>query len=75
MLLNINIPLNPKGIKETVQGLSPFNERYELKDGLYYLVGEALASTTPQDSNTDVRSYYDGYVSITPLTIDRTCRN
>ena len=71
-ILNVNIPENNKGIKITRQGLNPFDSRYVLEDGLYYSVGTALGKNINQDKNSDVLAYHEGYISITPLTVDRT---
>ncbi len=72
LILNINMPINPKGIKITTQGKNPFNTYYEEIDGKLYAKGVPLGKTTPQNLTSDVLNYHQGYVSITPLTIDRT---
>lgn len=71
-ILNVNMPINAKGIKVTKQGGKQFSHKYDLIDGLIYATGECLEGKEEKDKGTDIRSYYDGYVSITPLTIDRT---
>lgn len=71
-ILNVNIPLEIKGYKVTHQGLNPFDTYFELIDGRYYSVGKPLGKNIQQSSDTDIICYHDGYISITPLTIDRT---
>ena len=75
LILNVNMPLNSKGYKITKQGRNPFNTYFENKDGLYYAKGEPLGWKLETDQNTDVYCYHHGYISITPLTIDRTNYN
>ena len=72
MLLNVNIPLSPLGIKITKQGKNPYNTSYLLKDGMLYVEGNSIAEKVLQDENADVFVVSKGYISITPLTIDRT---
>ena len=47
-------------------------DEYNLKDGLIYAAGECMYGKTETNPKADIRAYYDGYISITPLTIDRT---
>ncbi len=72
LILNINLPITPKGIKITTQGKNPFNTYYEEIDGKLYAKGVPLGKNTPQTPTSDVLQYHEGYISITPLTIDRT---
>lgn len=72
LILNVNMPINPIGFKKTHQGKNPFDTHYELKDGLLYAKGTPLGHKINQNLDTDVLSYHTGYISITPLTIDRT---
>ncbi len=78
-LLNINVPNLPykeiKGVKITVQGYRLFSDRYDIKDEegkkAYYL--EGLPQDVDDDElTTDVSALKHGYISITPLTLDRT---
>lgn len=71
-ILNVNMPINAIGIKITKQGGNQFSHGYDLIDGLLYATGECLNGTDEKEQNADIRAYYDGYISITPLTIDRT---
>lgn len=72
LILNVNMPINYLGIKETIQGRNPFDTSYTLKDGLLYVQGTPLGKTILQSDKTDIVAYHSGYISITPLTIDRT---
>lgn len=77
MILNINIPLGISDdkeveIKQTVQGHNPFENYYELRDGLLYLVGEPLGDKMEQDPNSDILAITNKVISITPLTTNRT---
>lgn len=72
LILNVNIPINAKGFKITKQGGNQFSHKYDLIDGLLYATGECLYGKEEKSINADIKAYYDGYISITPLTIDRT---
>ena len=76
-LLNINIPLGPKaeGIRVTRQGrrlwrdsiqetIDPWGER------LYWIGGGSPVADSATD--TDVQAIAEGYVSITPIHLDKT---
>lgn len=71
-ILNVNMPINPLGIKITEQGGNQFSHGYELKNGLIYASGECMMGKSETNPKADIRAYYDGYISITPLTINRT---
>ena len=71
-ILNVNMPIKAKGIKITKQGGNQFSHNYDLIDGLLYATGECLYGKEEKDICADIRAYYDGYVSVSPLTIDRT---
>lgn len=72
-LLNVNIPTNPKGIKMTKQGIchevSYFIESDE-KD--IYIPKYKKVENVYLSENTDIKTIENGYISITPLTEDRT---
>jgi 5'-nucleotidase len=69
---NINIPRNPKGIKITHQTKNATETKFKLVDGLHYMIGEPDRKTKLKDLTGDIMTYLDGYISITPLTNDRT---
>ena len=71
-ILNVNMPINAKGIKITEQGGNQFSNQYDLIDGLIYATGVCLNGKAETNTNADIKAYYDGYISITPLTINRT---
>ena len=71
-ILNVNMPICAKGCKITKQGGNQFSHKYDLIDGLIYATGECLLGKEEKDADADIRAYYDGYISISPLTIDRT---
>lgn len=72
LILNVNMPINAKGYKITKQGGNQFSHKYDLIDGLLYATGECLYGKEEKNNNADIKAYYEGYISITPLTIDRT---
>jgi len=71
-LLNINIPLNFIGIKVTHQGYNEFKTTFNKVDNLYYPTGYPLGPLIKQSDDADIIAVTNGYISITPLTIDRT---
>lgn len=68
---NVNIPLEPKGIKETVQGCTNFDTYFEERDGLYYQLGDPHFALD-ESLLSDTKAISDGFISVTPLTNDRT---
>jgi 5'-nucleotidase len=78
MLLNINIPALPKdkikGIMITRQDVRPtmeFFEKRETSDGQdFYWPSYKTLDAGPE--NTDTWAVRNGYISITPLTLDQT---
>lgn len=72
MLLNVNFPPHPKGIKITHQGINPFNTVFVKQDDLYFAKGKPLFEKGDTVETSDLTAYHDGYISVTPLTIDRT---
>jgi 5'-nucleotidase len=78
-IININIPFPEKarikGAKVTPLGIKRYNDRYELlKDtgeSGYYLIGNPI--TVPENpTDCDVELTNEGYISISPLTIQLT---
>lgn len=70
-LLNVNIPLEPKGIKLTKQGNTNFDTYFTLEEGLVWQKGKPDFSLD-QKIDSDVKAVHEGYISICPLTTDRT---
>ncbi|HHU23751.1 MAG: 5'/3'-nucleotidase SurE [Bacilli bacterium] len=71
-VLNINIPKHFKGIKITRQGYNPFRTQFVLEGEYYYARGSANHYLDVNEIETDIKSFHQGYISITPLTVDRT---
>lgn len=71
-LYNINIPAEPKGIRITRQGGPYFIEDFkDLGNGIYMPVGKPLR-TDSLDLTLDTVAHREGYISISPMTTDRT---
>lgn len=72
-LLNVNIPTNPKGIKMTKQGIchevSYFIESKE--ENIYIPKYKKMENVNLKD-DSDIKTIENGYISISPLTEDRT---
>ena len=61
-----------KGVKITKLGYQIYTDRYEkVEENSYLLVGE-LVSHGDNDENTDVKCVENGYISITPLSYNKT---
>jgi 5'-nucleotidase len=71
-VLNINFPLKSKGIKVTHQGKNPFDTYFSLENNLFYPKGAPLGKAIEFDKTSDVRAVSDGYISISPLTVNHT---
>lgn len=71
-LLNVNFPVDPKGIKITKQGYLHYNTYFEEKDGLVYQMGKPDYSKEAGKPLSDVACVFENYVSITPLTAEKT---
>lgn len=70
-LWNINIPYQSKEFKYVRQGFTHYISNYENKDGYLRSIGRPEA--TPDDIEySDVDSVYKKYITIMPLTFDRT---
>ena len=71
-LYNVNIPPEPKGIRITRQGGTYFVEGFQpLENDMYAPIGEPVKSTS-EDLTLDTVAYQKGYISISPMTTDRT---
>ncbi len=71
-LYNINIPGEPKGIRITRQGGPYFVEEFQPMDNdMYYPVGKPAQSDST-DLTLDTVAHRYGYISISPMTTDRT---
>lgn len=71
-IININIPQESKGIKITHQTKSTYSSFYTKKeDGLYYS-GVDTSIPNIEDPNGDLQTIEAGYISISPLTFNKT---
>lgn len=72
-IININFVKDSKGIKITHQGRYPFDAKYIKKeDGKLYISAKPNPNKYHNDIDTDVVALQEGYISISPLTYDRT---
>lgn len=73
-VINVNFPRKDfsesKGIKITEQGLRPFLHEFELDGDVYWARGTWDNITNSPE--TDVFAYENGYISFTPIQINRT---
>lgn len=71
-LYNINIPASPNGIRITRQGGPYFVEDFQaMGHDMYYPLGKP-AVTDSTDLTLDTVAHRNGYISISPMTTDRT---
>lgn len=73
--LNVNIPCDVKGYKITHQGVNTFDTEYIKKSDGYYATGKSQYGVLENKPSCDLDAYHAGYVSITPITVDRTDYN
>lgn len=74
-LYNINIPVDPKGIRITRQGGLSFSVEYiDQGENMYYAGGKPLSEPS-DDLTLDTAACKHGYISITPMTVLRTNMN
>ena len=72
-LYNVNIPEKVKGIKITKQGDGYFSDAfYKVDETTYTQHGEMIADTNPGDHDRDSIAFADGFISVTPMTKERT---
>ena len=72
MLYNVNIPPVANGIRITRQGGMFFKDSFEhLGNGMYKQTGDPIPYTD-DDVTLDVAAICDGYISITPITAQKT---
>ena len=72
-LYNVNIPASPKGIRITHMGGPYFSDDFvPIGDNLYRPQGKPVWQYSGDDTLDTDATLHGGYISITPLTIDRT---
>lgn len=69
---NVNMPIESKGIKITRQGCTHFDTHFISSDEGYYQKGMPDFSLEREKEESDAGAIYNGYISITPVTTDRT---
>lgn len=73
-VINVNFPSKEfnesQGIRITGQGHRPFLHEFELKDGVYWARG--TWDKINNGPTTDVYAFENGYISLTPIQINRT---
>lgn len=71
-LYNVNIPLDPKGIRITRQGGPYYTDDFDPRENnLYMPVGRCIHENTG-DLSIDTDCVVSGFISITPMTLSRT---
>ena len=71
-LYNVNIPANPKGIRITRQGGPYYSDDFApMENHMYRPCGKPVWNDSGDDT-LDTDATMHGYISITPLTINRT---
>lgn len=79
-ILNVNFPkqthTKPKGVKYTILGNRHFHSEFikDTKDNNIYYIKSSI-NQFQEHPDSDVKAYEDGFISITPLSLDRTCYN
>jgi 5'-nucleotidase len=72
-LYNVNIPKEVKGIKITKQGDAYYSDSFHMvEENIYVQYGEMVPDTHPEDIERDTIAFANGYISITPMTKERT---
>ena len=70
---NVNIPEEVKGIKITKQGDAYFSDAFHQVDEITYTqYGEMISDTCPEDKERDTNAFAEGFISVTPMTKERT---
>ena len=75
-LYNVNIPEEVKGIKITKQGDAYYSDAFhQVNETTFTQYGEMIADTCPEDKERDTNAFFDGFISVTPMTKERTDLN
>ena len=71
-IFNVNIPERSRGIRITRQGSPYFNDGFKcVGENLYIQTGERIPDSNPDDITGDIVAVESGYVSVTPITLNR----
>lgn len=68
---NVNVPLNAQGIKITHQGHTNYENNFALEEGVVWQKGRP-SFDKDISGTSDVYAINHNYISITPLTVNRT---
>ena len=71
-LYNINIPPEPKGVKITRQGGPYYSDDFRAEENNMYLPCGKAVWVDQNDDTLDTDATLHGYITITPLTVNRT---
>jgi 5'-nucleotidase len=71
-VLNVNFPRQVKGIKIAKQGYTHYDCRFDQENEEYFQRGKPRFDLEKEKTDSDVHAINDNYITITPLTIDRT---
>ena len=72
-LYNVNIPEEVKGIKITKQGDAYFSDAfYQVDETTFTQYGQMIADTCPDDADRDTNAFAAGFISVSPMTKERT---
>ena len=73
-LYNINIPAQPKGIRITRMGCRYFVDEFLPQENNMFLPTYKNTWTESEDDSIDINATLSGFISVSPLTLDRTNR-
>ena len=73
-LYNINIPIHHKGICITRMGERYYTEGFLPQGNDMYILTYEETQPNSDDNSIDINATISGYISVTPLTLDRTNR-
>lgn len=71
-LYNVNIPMHHKGIRITRMGYRYFADEFIPQENDMYLPTYKETWTDSDDYSIDTNATFSGYISVSPLTLDRT---
>ena len=75
LIYNVNIPSDPKEILLTRQGNPYYKDLFnEVEDGMYIASGYSVYKGT-SNLDEDLDAVMNGYISITPLSVNRTAED
>jgi len=72
-LYNINIPENGAEFKITHQGGPYYSDNFKNTQGNLYIADGFCAYQSRNDLTLDTEAVMNGYISVMPVTIDKTC--